>query len=98
MEKHNAFEFLTDEEQDPVLMWDEYCRRGEEQRQQAEKIMGWTMSFQEVSEVYKHNIKRLWLLRLARSLIIIAELFSPKTMHLSNNGHDFLILLCHSGY
>lgn len=55
VEKHNAFEELTDEEQDPVLMWDEYCRRGEEQCQQAEKIMGWTMSFQDVSEVYKHR-------------------------------------------
>ena len=54
VEKHNAHEELTDEEQDPVLFWDEYCRRGEEQRQQAEAIMGWTMSFQDVSEVYSH--------------------------------------------
>jgi hypothetical protein len=55
VEKHDAYELLTDEEQDPVLLWDEYCRRGEEQRQRAEAIMGWTMSFQDVSEVYKHK-------------------------------------------
>ena len=50
VEKHGAYEELTDEEQDPVLLWDEYIRRGEEQLQQAELIMGWTMSFQDVSE------------------------------------------------
>ena len=49
VEKHDAYEDLTDEDQDPVLLWDEYIRRGEEQRQQAELIMGWTMSFQDVS-------------------------------------------------
>ena len=48
VEKHDAYEYLTDEDQDPVLLWDEYIRRGEEQRQQAELIMGWTMSFQDV--------------------------------------------------
>ena len=50
VEKHDAYEYLTDEEQDPVLLWDEYVRRGEEQLQQAELIMGWTMSFQDVSK------------------------------------------------
>lgn len=49
VEKHNAYEELTNEDQDPVLLWDDYIRRGEEQRQQAEIIMGWTMSFQDVS-------------------------------------------------
>ena len=48
VEKHDAYEDLTDEDQDLVLLWDEYIRRGEEQRQQAELIMGWTMSFQDV--------------------------------------------------
>ena len=51
VEKHEAYENQTDEEQDPVLLWDDYCRRGEEQRQHAEKVMGWTMSFQDVSTV-----------------------------------------------
>ena len=49
VEKHDAYEELTNEDQDPVLLWDDYIRRGEEQRQQAEVIMGWTMSFQDVS-------------------------------------------------
>ena len=57
VEKHNAYENLTDEDQDPVLLWDEYCRRGEEQQQQAELIMGWTMSFQDVSNnVTRHHV------------------------------------------
>ena len=53
VEKHEAYEELTNEDQDPVLLWDDYIRRGEEQRQQAEVIMGWTMSFQDVSECLK---------------------------------------------
>ena len=48
-EKHYEYEFLTDEDQDPVLLWDEYCRRGEEQQQQAECLMGFAMSFGDVS-------------------------------------------------
>ena len=59
MEKHDAHDHAewrhdhaesTDEEHDPVLLWDECIRRGEEQRQRAELIIGWTMSFQNVSD------------------------------------------------
>ena len=49
VEKQEAYEYLTDEDHDPVLFWDEFTRRGEEQRQQAELLMGWAMSFQDVS-------------------------------------------------
>ena len=47
---HDAYEELTDEEQNPVLWWDEYIRRGEEQLQQAELIVRCLMSFQDVSK------------------------------------------------
>ena len=52
VEKHDAHDHAasTDEEHDPVLLWDECIRRGEEQRQRAELIIGWTMSFQNVSD------------------------------------------------
>ena len=34
-----------DEDVDPALIWDEYSRWGEEQRQQAELLVGLSMSF-----------------------------------------------------
>lgn len=34
-----------DEDIDPALIWDEYSRWGEEQRQQAELLVGLAMSF-----------------------------------------------------
>ena len=57
VKKYEAYDNHTDDEQDPVLLWDDYCRRGEEQRQLAEKIIGWTMSFKNVSAVYEVNCK-----------------------------------------
>ena len=54
-EKHGKYETLEDEEQDPVLLWDEYSRRGEEQKQIAEMIMDWIMSWQDVSLYIMHG-------------------------------------------
>ena len=48
IERHIAFECFEDEDYDPVLLLDEYCRRGEEQRQQIEMVIGWLMSLKDV--------------------------------------------------
>ena len=56
VEKHHAYDNMTNEDDDPVLLWDEYCRRGEEQQQQAEHIIGFAMSFGDVSNAIRDNM------------------------------------------
>ena len=53
IEMYDAYENLNSEDEDLILLWDDYIRQGEEQRQLAEVIIGWTMSFQDVSEHLK---------------------------------------------
>ena len=48
VKRHIAFEDFEDEDYDPVLLLDEYWRRGEEQRQQIELVTGWLMSLKDV--------------------------------------------------
>lgn len=48
VKRHIAFENFEDEDYDPVLLLDEYCRIGEEQMQNIEMVTGWLMSLKEV--------------------------------------------------
>ena len=63
---HNKLKYLLDaveayenydEDIDPALIWDEYSRWGEEQRQQAELLVGLSMSFGNV----RLHIMQAWL-------------------------------------